>query len=363
MIQPLTHARTLLDSRALMNDGTSPLPAADPGAVPALRSQAPAAAESAHGAARSHSQETPHGATVGVREAGITAGGIALIVLLCALWGANFVAIKIGNQGFPPLLAATFRSIGATILVGAWVVLRGRSFGDSRRLLVHGAITGVFFALEFVFLYAGTGYTSASRAILLVYTSPFWVALGAHYVLRGDRLTWVKMLGLVLSFMGVLAVFRAPGGGLGSHHLWGDGLEVLAAISWAATTLYVKRYLQPLGISSLLILFYQVAFSVPVLLAAALLFGQTAVTQWRFDSVAALAYQTVIVAAISYIAWFWLLQRNRASVIHSYTFFAPLFGVLFGGLVLGDHLPLLLWVGLALVGSGIYLVNRPAEAA
>lgn len=345
-----------------MDDGTSILPPADPSAVPALRPKAPATTDSANSAAYGPSYEAPHGASYGVREAGITAAGVALIVLLCALWGANFVAIKIGNRGFPPLLAATLRSVGATILVGAWVVLRGRSFGGSRRLLMHGAITGVFFALEFVFLYAGTGYTSASRAILLVYTSPFWVALGAHFVLRGDRLTWAKMLGLVLSFAGVLAVFRAPGGGLGPHHLWGDGLEVLAAVSWAATTLYVKRFMQPLGISSLLILFYQVAFSVPVLLAAAVLFGQTAVTRWRFDSVAALAYQTVIVAAISYIAWFWLLQRNRASVIHSYTFFAPLFGVLFGGLILGDHLPLLLWVGLALVGSGIYLVNRPAKA-
>ena len=67
----------------------------------------------------------------------------------------------------------------------------------------------------------------------------------------------------------------------------------------------------------------------------------------------------MVVATISYITWFWLLQRNRASVLHSFTFFAPLFGVLFGGLLLGDRLPFLLLLGLVLVGSGIYLVNRP----
>ena len=292
--------------------------------------------------------------------AGITTSAAAIMVILCALWGANFVAIKVGSRGFPPLLAAGLRSVGATVLVGTWMALRSQSLRGSRRLLFHGAVTGFLFSLEFLFLYAGTSYTSASRAILLVYTSPFWVALGAHFVLRGDRLSPAKLFGLALSFLGVLAVFRAPGAGLGADHLRGDVLEVLAAVSWAATTLYVKRFIQPFGISPLQTLFYQVAFSVPLLLVAALGAGQQTVTDWRLDSVLALLYQTIVVATISYITWFWLLQRNQASVLHSFTFFAPLFGVVFGGLLLGDQLPFLLWLGLALVGGGIYLVSRPA---
>jgi len=299
--------------------------------------------------------------TSGVTTAGITTSAAALMVFLCALWGANFVAIKVGNQGFPPLLAAGLRSLGAAVLVGMWLALRSQSIHGSRRLLFHGAVTGFLFSLEFLFLYAGTSYTSASRAILLVYTSPFWAALGAHFFLRGDRLSPAKMFGLALSFVGVLAVFRAPGVGLGSDHLRGDALEVLAAISWAGTTLYVKRFIQPFGIAPTQILFYQVAFSTPMLLVAAAVAGQATPIEWRLDSVLALLYQTVVVATISYIAWFWVLQRNRASVIHSFTFFAPVFGVLFGGLFLDDRLPFLLLVGLALVGSGIYLVNRPAD--
>jgi len=295
--------------------------------------------------------------------ADITTSAAALMVALCALWGANFVAIKVGNKGFPPIFAAGLRSVGATVLVGMWMVLRRGSLRAPRRLLMHGAVVGFLFSLEFLFLYGGTSYTSASRAILLVYTSPFWVALGAHFALRGDSLSPTKMLGLALSFVGVLAVFRAPGAGLGPDHLRGDGLELLAAISWAATTLYVKRYIQPFGIGSVQILFYQVAFSAPMLLIAASLAGQAAPTAWRLDSLLALLYQTVVIATISYIAWFWVLQRNRASTIHSFTFFAPLFGVVFGGLLLGDSLPFLLLLGLALVGSGIYLVNRPVDRA
>lgn len=307
---------------------------------------------------RVRTRQGPAAVTV---HAGITTSAAAIMVILCALWGANFVAIKVGNRGFPPLLAAGLRSVGATVLVGTWIALRGRSLKGPRRLLFHGAVTGFLFSLEFLFLYAGTSYTSASRAVLLVYTSPFWVALGAHFVLRGDRLSPAKIFGLALSFVGILAVFRAPGVGLGPDHLRGDALEVLAAVSWAATTLYVKRFIQPFGIGPLQTLFYQVAFSAPMLLIAAAVAGQASPTEWRLDSVLALLYQMVVVATISYIAWFWLLQRNRASVIHSFTFFAPLFGVVFGGLFLGDRLPFLLLLGLALVGSGIYLVNRPTD--
>ncbi len=311
--------------------------------------------------ARTRPRPTVVAVDAGVTTAGITTSAAVIMVFLCALWGANFVAIKVGNHGFPPLLAAGLRSMGATVLVGTWIALRGQPLRGSRRLLFHGAVTGFLFSLEFLFLYAGTSYTSASRAILLVYTSPFWVALGAHFVLRGDRLSPAKMFGLALSFVGVLAVFRAPGVGLGPDHLRGDALEVLAAISWAGTTLYVKRFIQPFGIGPLQTLFYQVAFSAPMLLIAAAVAGQQTPTAWRLDSVLALLYQTVVVATISYIAWFWLLQRNQASVIHSFTFFAPLFGVVFGGLFLGDRLPFLLLLGLALVASGIYLVNRPAD--
>ena len=293
----------------------------------------------------------------------MTTSATAIMILMCTLWGANFVAIKVGNRGFPPLLSASLRSVGAAVLVGLWLAIRGQSFRSSRRLLFHGAVTGFLFSLEFLFLYAGTSYTSASRAILLVYTSPFWVALGAHFVLRDDRLSPAKIGGLALSFVGVLAVFRAPGIGLGPDHLRGDALEVLAAIAWAATTLYVKRFIQPLGISAVQTLFYQVAFSAPVLLVAAAVAGQRAPTEWRLDSVLALLYQTVVVATISYITWFWLLQRAQASVVHSFTFFAPVFGVVFGALLLGDRLPFLLWLGLALVGSGIYLVNHPTGRA
>jgi len=283
----------------------------------------------------------------------------AILLVLCAIWGANFVAIKLGNQGFPPLFSAAVRSTGAACLVALWSMASGRGLAVDRRRLLDGIIVGSVFSLEFVFLYVGMEYTTASRSVLLMYTSPFWVALGAHFLLPDDRLTWLKVGGLVLSFAGVAAVFRAPAGVLGSSHLLGDVFEVLAGLFWALTTLYIKRTMPKRPMTTSQVLFYQLVWSAPILWAATLIFESDRALVPTVAASLALAYQTVMVATISYLVWFWLMRTQQVSQLHSFTFFAPIFGVVFGGVFLGDHLSALLWVGLALVAAGTYLVNAP----
>ena len=73
----------------------------------------------------------------------------------------------------------------------------------------------------------------------------------------------------------------------------------------------------------------------------------------------ALAYQTLVVAFFSHILWFWMIHRFPVSRLAAFTFLAPLFGVILSGLLLKEDLPFQLWIGLILVGLGIYLVNRP----
>ncbi|MHB9113334.1 MAG: DMT family transporter [Thermoleophilia bacterium] len=290
---------------------------------------------------------------------GFPAKTAAIMLVLCSIWGANFVAIKLGNQGFPPLFAAAVRSTGAALLVALWATATRRRILVDRRRLLDGVVMGALFSLEFVFLYWGTSYTTASRSVLLMYTSPFWVALGAHFLLPNDRLSWLKVGGLALSFAGVAAVFRAPAGSLGSSHLVGDAMEVLGGFFWAISTLYVKRTMPIRPMTTFQVLFYQLAFSAPILWMAALIFKSGGGLSPSLGSAAALAYQTIIVATMSYLVWFWLMRSRHVSQLHSFTFFAPLFGVVFGGIFLGDPLPLLLWAGLALVATGTYLVNAP----
>ena len=136
----------------------------------------------------------------------------AVLVLLvcCACWGINQSAIKIANAGISPTLQVGLRSICAGVLVLAWAQLRGVRLFERDGTLWPGLLAGLMFAVEFMVLYVGLDRTTASRGVMLLYLSPFVVALGAHYLIPGDRLTLVKVVGLTAALAGLA-------GGLEAH--------------------------------------------------------------------------------------------------------------------------------------------------
>jgi len=287
----------------------------------------------------------------------LTVGAMVIMLVLCFIWGGNLVAIKISNRGFDPIFAATLRSVGAAVLLGAYALITRRSLRVNGTALRYAVAIGLFFGLEFLFLFWGTKFTLASRGTILLYTSPFWVALGGHFLLR-ERLSLPKVTGLLLAFAGVVAVFATRPGNLPSTYLIGDAMEIVAAVFWAANTLYSKKSMNKAMLTPLQLLFYQVVVSIPLLLVASLIFEGAPRVEWRLDATLALVHQTVIIVTITYLIWFWLLGRFQASRITAFSFFTPLFGVVLSGLFLDDPITWLLGLGVALVAGGIYLVQR-----
>jgi drug/metabolite transporter (DMT)-like permease len=282
---------------------------------------------------------------------------MAVLLACCIIWGGNIVAIKISNRGFDPIFAAAIRSAASALLLFLYALVTRQKLRLRGRPLLYGFLISLFFALEVLFLFWGTSYTLATRATILLYTSPFWVALGAHFMLR-ERLSTGRVAGLVLAFAGIVAVFAAGTSGLGRGHVLGDVMEMLAAIFWAANTLYSKRYMGRVRMTPFQLLFYQVLFSAPLLFVGSLAFEGLPHVTWRLDATLALAHQTVVVVTITYLLWFWILQRHQAGHVAAFSFFTPLFGVVMAGLFLGDPLTWPIWIGVVTVAAGIYLVNR-----
>ena len=281
-----------------------------------------------------------------------------LLVLLCFLWGAQAVSIKFSNQGIPPLMAGALRSLVAGILVWAYARMKGRGVAFPPGQTRHALVVGLLFGLEFLFVYWGLAFTPASRSAIFLYTHPFWVALGAHFFLKGDRLTPAKFLGLVLAFGGVAAVFQARSPELPRLYWVGDLMELSAAMFWAATTLYIKRITEKITLDHFQTLFAQLIYSFPVLALGSVLFELPADLDLNLVVFAALFFQSVVVAFASYLVWFWLIHRHTVSRLAAFTFMAPLFAVILGGSVLDEPVTVLVWVALACVAGGVYVVNR-----
>jgi len=293
------------------------------------------------------------------RSESIDSSGILLLVLVCFLWGGNMVSIKVSNSGIPPILAATLRSALASGLLWVYALIKGErvllGWADMR----FGLVLGVLFGFDFLFLYWGTAFTDASRAVIFLYTTPLWVAVAAHFVLPQDRLNAQKAVGLISAFLGLATVFGARSHTLGEHYWVGDLMEVLAATFWASTTIYVKKFIRNRPISHFQTLFAQLFFAIPILAVGSWLFETPLSIKLTPLVAAAFGYQTVVVAFFSYILWFWMIHHYPVSRLSSFTFLAPLFGVILSGALLGESLSLLLVLGLILVAGGIFLVNRP----
>ncbi len=288
----------------------------------------------------------------------LDAAAAALAVALCLSWGFNQVAVKLALPEIPPLIQAAFRSTFGALIVVAWARMRGVKLMEADGTLVPGVIAGVLFGLEFLLIYRGLVWTSASRASLFIYTAPFIVVIGARWFLPGDHFDRWQWVGLLLSFAGIAVAFGVPTPGGGTQQVIGDLMMVLAGVAWAATTLVIKAT-SLVRASYEKVLLYQLIVSAPMLALCAQIFGERVAEPPSAIAAGSLLYQTLWVASFTFLAWFALIQRYSASRLSAFTFLTPLFGVAAGHVVLGDPLTPAFAVAVALVVAGLVLVNRP----
>jgi drug/metabolite transporter (DMT)-like permease len=284
-------------------------------------------------------------------------GAIALILVLCLTWAFNQIAIKLALPEIPPMLQAALRSAAALPVLLLLARIRGVKMFQRDGTLGAGLFAGVLFGLEFVLIYRGLQLTSASRAVVFLYTAPFFVALGSFRFL-GERLGPSQWGGLALSFLGVALAMGVPQANVDGKVLLGDLLIVLGGMLWGATTVVAKgtrlRFAPPekaLG--------YQVATSIPILGTAAFLFGERITHMPSPFVMGLMAWQAFWVVGTTFTIWFALVKTYSASKLSAFTFITPLFGVVASYFIMHDALTLAFGGAAILVIAGLFLVNRP----
>jgi drug/metabolite transporter (DMT)-like permease len=287
--------------------------------------------------------------------------GAAAMLTLCAIWALSHVAVKVANAGISPAFQSGLRSLGALALLLVWAKLRRSPMFRTDGTLGVGLAAGIMFAAEFALIYWALVYTDVARGVIVLYTTPFFVALGAHFFVPGERMHQRQAVGLFCAFMGVVVAF-SDGLTLPTWDaLIGDTMMLGGAALWGATTVLVKAS-KLSRIDPAKTLAYQLAVSGLLLPPFALALGERGVFDPTALVVGSLAFQITVVAFASYLAWFALIRIYPASTLSAFTFLTPLFSLVFGGFLLGERISAALIVALALVAFGIWLVNRPRKA-
>ncbi|MEI7785030.1 MAG: DMT family transporter, partial [Betaproteobacteria bacterium] len=259
----------------------------------------------------------------------LDAVAIALLLTCCLFWGLQQVLIKLTLAEMPPVFQAWMRLGGATVMLLLWCRWRGIALLERDGTAWAGLLAGLLFAGEFICIYSGLGHTGSARLTVFLYTSPFWVALLVPLWTRSERLHKMQWAGLVLAFAAVAFALReglAQGPGA---TLTGDLLGLAAGLFWGLTTVVIRSS-GLVRISAEKLLLYQVGVSAALLPWLSLGLGET----WRWDHSAwvwaSVAVQASLGGFLSFLAWMWMLGRYPATRISSFSFFTPLFTLVFG---------------------------------
>ena len=279
--------------------------------------------------------------------------GIALFLAL--LWGGLAPAIKISLSDVPPLGAAWLRFGTGMVAITLWAALVERvRLRPTRAEVPHLLALGVLFALQIPTLNIGTMSTSAGHSSTLLSAYPLFVALFAHRLVPGDRLSPIKVVGMVVAFVGVAVVFAERGAS--GVSLRGDAWVLLSAVLLAGLLVYTKRLTA--WINPYRVLLGQMVVGVPVFLIGSLLWEGPAAYRFSWSVTVAILYQGLVVAAFCFTVSIHLIRRYPPSRVTAFSFSTPLFGVLLSALLLGEPVTPGLGIGVACVAVGIYLANR-----
>ncbi|MEM9047426.1 MAG: DMT family transporter [Pseudomonadota bacterium] len=283
--------------------------------------------------------------------------GAILLVTFSLLMGGNHVMVKLTNEGIAPILQAGLRSLIALPIVLGFALIMRRRLSLRDGTFWPGMLCGLFFAIEFVLLFIALDMTDVSRAAILFYTMPVWLAVAAHFLIPGERLNLQRLAGLGLAVCGVTL---ALGGATGEGSLLGDLLSLLGALFWTGIAL-TARLTRLRDAAPEMQLIYQLGVSAVLLLLIAPMDGpllrEIEIHHWGL-----LVAQAIFVISIGFLLWFWVLKTYPASDMAAFGFLSPVFSVAMGWAILDEPVGPALLIALALVGAGIFLVTwKPAR--
>jgi len=277
-----------------------------------------------------------------------------LVLGLCVIWGFQQVAMKAIVTDVAPVMQLAIRFAIAAVFYGAWVLWREGPTTFADGTLRSGLLIGALFSLEFLLVGEALAHTTAAHTVVFLYTSPIFTALGVQF-LPDERLHRAQWIGIATAFVGIVIAFVGPGDRPVLEWVVGDGLALLAGATWGLTNVVLRRG-RIGGASTAKTVFYQVALAAPLIYAYTAATGQTAIV-WTLPALESLVFQTFVIAIASYLVWFWLLRHYLTSRLMLMTLLTPLFGVLFGALILHDPINPPFAIGALLVLLGILVVN------
>ena len=285
-----------------------------------------------------------------------------LLLLLALIWSASFLLIKIGVGSIGPVTLTAARMIIAAAVLGVYLAIRktGIPLGG-RALLLYGVVGFVGNTLPFILISWGETHIDSSLAAIMMGIMPITTFVLAHYFIPDEPMTGRKVFGVCLGFGGLLTLVGwSVLAGVGGANVLGQLAVLVAAISYAATTVFVRT--QPTFPGFQMAAGAVLAGMVTSIPLAFVLEDPLAMRP-TFESMQALLLLGVFPTALAALLYFRLIRNLGATTFSQLNYVIPIFGSLWGVILLGELLQARMLTALGLVLTGIYFIQPTADRA
>lgn len=282
----------------------------------------------------------------------------AALAAMILIWGTTWAAIRIGLRGIPPFtgvaLRFTLAAAALLALVPVFGVRLGRGRNERRLWLANALLT---FAIPYGVLYWAEQSVPSGLASVIFATMPLLVAVAAHAVLPGERLTALGALGILIGFAGIAVIFSEDFQTLGGPHVrTAAALLLIAPLCAGLGSIAIKKWgegVHPISIGAV-----PMAITALLMGALALIFERGRPLHFDAPSVLAVLYLALVGSALPFTLYFWLLKRQTATGMSLINYATPVIAVLVGTLFLGEPFTARILLGTALVLAGVGVALR-----
>ena len=281
---------------------------------------------------------------------------IFLLLFLGAIWGSSFFNIKIATYSYEPYTLALIRVILATVpmlAVSSFYKIKIQAFSENWKIYALVGLCNL--TIPFSLIAIGTNKIDSYLAAMLMSTTPITGSILAHFFIKDEKITFLKSLGIILGFSGILLLFFDKLIINESNYLF-VLLIILGSTFYSISGILILKKLKKSG--NVNVTTSTLIWSVITLLPLSFILEDPFKSTPTLNSTLALIYLGVVATSFAWWLRFKILAKNGIVFQTQVTYLIPIFGVIFGAVILDEQITWKVLLSLIIIMSGIYIVKK-----
>jgi len=281
---------------------------------------------------------------------------IFLLLLLGAIWGSSFFNIKIATYSYEPYTLALIRVILATAtMLAVSLIYKIKIYAFSGNWKIYALVGVCNITIPFSLIAIGTNKIDSYLAAMLMSTTPISGSILAHFFIKDEKIKFLKSLGIILGFIGILLLFLDKLIINESNYLF-VLIIILGSTFYSISSIIILKKLKRSG--NINVTTSTLIWSVITLLPLSFILEEPFKSTPTFESTLSLIYLGVVATGFAWWLRFKILSKNGIVFQTQVTYLIPIFGVIFGALFLDEQITWKVLVSLITIMSGIYIVKK-----